>query len=273
VKPYLKFLAAVALAAILWFAYRHFFPPARKLVSYETLTINGFLDAESFVELRDRLMQSKAELKTFVVTASGGGDGEAALAIGTLLHRHNWDVEVVGTCASSCANFIFPAGKTKYLRRHALILFHGGPYQANLMEMAQAFDKASTNGMPTAAVTLGQANKEGTLNFTPKPSSDAQKEVRKFLSFVDSTAAVDWVLAMRGASDKFYQELGVNAVLPTYGQIGPHEAQYQSYKHGGFIYNLDSLRALGIRNIELKDGEWQPKGNADYPDVYEVTYP
>ena len=75
------------------------------------------------------------------------------------------------------------------------------------------------------------------------------------------------------ASDQFYQELGVNPLLGTYGQIGSYEPIYKSYKHDGFIYRLDSLRRLGLRNIELKDGEWHPERHPAYPAVYEVTYP
>jgi hypothetical protein len=30
---------------------------------------------------------------------------------------------------------------------------------------------------------------------------------------------------------------------------------------------------LGISNIELKQGEWQPERHPDYKEVYEVTYP
>jgi hypothetical protein len=30
---------------------------------------------------------------------------------------------------------------------------------------------------------------------------------------------------------------------------------------------------LGIRDIELKEGEWHPERHPDYKDVYEVTYP
>jgi len=61
--------------------------------------------------------------------------------------------------------------------------------------------------------------------------------------------------------------------LPEYGQIGGYESLYKSYKYDGFIYRLDSLRRLGIRNIELKEGEWHPERHPDYKDVYEVTYP
>ena len=274
VKTYLKILAAVVSFAILWLGYRFVFHPRDELVTFETLSIDGGrITSETFVQVRDRIVQSTAVKKTFVVKACEGGDGFAALAIGILLHRHNWDVEVVDVCPSSCAIYIFPAGKTKYLNQHSMLLFHGGPYQENLMEMAEKFDQGSkTNGVPAGSVTLGHANKEGTISFTPNKSI-ADQEVLEFLSITHVSTAVELVGKLRSASDQFYQELGINPLLATYGQVGDYEALYKSYKYGGFIYRLDSLRRLGIGNIELKEGEWHPERHPAYQEVYEVTYP
>ncbi|MBC8112872.1 MAG: hypothetical protein H7062_00690, partial [Candidatus Saccharimonas sp.] len=136
-KTYLKILAAVVSVAVLWLGYRYVLNPPDEGYDYETLTLSGGeMTAETFVEVRDRIVRSAADKKTFVVKESPGGNGFAALAIGILLHRHNWDVEVVGVCSSSCANWIFPAGKTKYLNSQSMLLFHGGPHQANSLEMA-----------------------------------------------------------------------------------------------------------------------------------------
>jgi hypothetical protein len=272
-KRFLIILGAIVSVAVLglgWGYLRHVrnFPGR-----CDTLTLDGDINSQSFIDSRDCLVRSEAAKKTFVVKESGGNDGKAALALGILIHRHQWDVEVVGVCASACANFIFPAGKTKYLHQNALLLFHGGPYQENMMQMAEEFDQRSkTGGTPVEAVTLGQKNKEGTLIFTPGISIEDQ-EVQEFLSITNYSSAVDFVSKMRTASDQFYQELGVNPVISTYGQIGSYEPTYQSYKYGGFTYRLDSLRRLGIANIELADGEWRPEGNPAYQDVYEVTYP
>jgi hypothetical protein len=272
VKTYLKILAAVVSVAILWLCSSYVRYVRDEPVRCDTLTLTGLINADTFVEARDCLVRSAAAKKTFVVKASGGGDGAAAMALGFLIHRHHWDVEVVDVCASACANWIFPAGKTKYLNQHSLLLFHGGPYQENMLEMAEKFDRESAmNGEPVGSVVLGQANKEGTITFSPHRSK-ADQEVRDFLSIADGSA-VEYLGKLKSASDQLYQELGVNPLLSTYGQIGGYEATYKSYKYGGFIYRQDSLRRLGIGDVELKEGEWHPEGHPDYQDVYEVTYP
>jgi hypothetical protein len=226
-----------------------------------------------FVDVRDRLVRSAAEKKTFIVKESVGGDGFAALAIGILLHRHHWDVEVVGLCPSSCASYIFPAGRTKYLNRQSMLLFHGGPHQANIPEMIDQLErKLAEHGPPVDPVKLGRENKEAVIDWNPTRSA-ADDAVLEFLSVDKDAPAVEKWRQFTKASDRFYRELGINPLLPDYGQLGRYEPSYKSDKYGGFIYRLDSLRRLGVGNIELKDGEWHPERHPDYRDVYEVTYP
>jgi hypothetical protein len=273
VKKTLKVLAVLASVAVLWIGYSYMRFLRDEADPCVPLTLNGDINSNSFTEARHCLVSATAAKKTFVVKQSGGGNGAAALALGILIHRHHWDVEVVGLCASSCANFIFPAGKSKYLHENALLVFHGGFYQENMMAMMEEFDRGTkTNGTPTEPVTLGQVNKEGTVTFSPDESKET-KEVRAFLGLPDASTAVERLAQLRIASDEFYQGLGINPVLPTYGQTGAYEPKYKSYEQRGFIYRLDSLRRLGVRNIELKDGAWHPERHPEFRDVYEVTYP
>jgi len=115
-------------------------------------------------------------------------------------------------------------------------------------------------------------NKENTITITPTETI-ADKELHEFLSMTNDSNLVEIIRGLRKASDQFYQEVGVNPSLSTYGQVGAYEPTYKSYKYLWFIYRLDSLRRLGISNIELKQGEWQPERHPDYKEVYEVTYP
>jgi hypothetical protein len=269
----MKILAVLVSVAFLWLCSMYVPYLRDEAVRCDRLTLNGSINSDTFVEARDCLVRSAAAKKTFVVKESGGGNGPAALALGILLHKYNWDVEVVDLCASACANFIFPAGKMKYLNSNSMLLFHGGFHQENLLEMADKLDHGvAVNGAPVDSGVLGHENKEGVVSFTAKKSA-ADEEVLEFLSMNNVSTSVEKVGRFRNASDQFYQELGINPLLPTYGQIGGYEPLYKSYKYGGFIYRLDSLRRLGIGNIELKNGEWHPERNPVYQDVYEVTYP
>ena len=273
-KKYLKILAALVSVAFLGLGYSYvLYLRDHPLHCSDTITITRRITAETFAETRDCLVRFKAAKKTFVVEDSEGGDGAAALAIGILIHRHNWDVEVANVCPSSCANWIFPAGKTKYLNSQSMLLFHGGPHQANWLEQGNKLEQMfAANGPPVDSVELGHKNKEGAITWSPDRSA-ADEEVLAFLSIDKDLPGVEKMIQFRIRSDQFYRELGVNPLLPEYGQIGGYEPLYKSYKYGGFIYPLDSLHRLGVRNIELKQGEWHPERHPAYPEIYEVTYP
>jgi ATP-dependent protease ClpP protease subunit len=278
-------LAAIAILGI-WLSNRH---SGTSDVVCDTLTLTGEIKPKIFFDAQDCLVRSKAKEKTFVITESIGGDWEAALAMGILIHRHGWNVEVVDLCASSCANFIFPAGKKKYLHADAMLLYHGGPHQKNMSEKYRAAEQAymahyasanssssatnSTSAADAAASPLHdpRARIEGSITFDDQGT--LRLKVREFLGVRDVSSADDLFAKLVAASDRFYEELGVNLLLPHYGQIGQYEPKYEAGEWGGFIYRLDSLAKLGVGNIDVKGGEWQPERHRDYTDVYEVTYP
>jgi len=285
VKTFLKILAALAAVVVLFLGWSY----ARYRQNeyrYCTLTLAGEISPETFVQFRECLVRAETPKKTFVVTGSGGGDNFSALALGILIHRHGWDVEIVDYCLSACATFIFPAGKTKYLHRQSMLMFHGGPHQENLLEQAKENDRrtsmnrartefvtlpqANEGAARTEFVTLARSNKENSVSVAP--ITPAYLEVHEFLSIpVGSTS--EEIIAWRKAADQFYEQLGITTSLPTYGQLGGYESTYKSGKYQGFLYRLDSLRRFGIDNVELKDGEWHPERHFLYPQVYEVTYP
>jgi hypothetical protein len=271
VKPYTKIACILAASTALvgvWLASVH---SEGNSDAGDPITLAGMITPDTFLALKDRLIHSSATNKTLVVTESGGGSWESALALGILIHQHGWNVEVVDLCASSCANFIFPAGKEKYLHDKALLLFHGGPHQENLLAKSIEVERAAMSGAPLEARDPGQERTEGHALIDEKGPQRLQ--VLEFLAIRNLATADEYVSKLTTASDRFYEELGVNVLLPTYGQTGGYEPTYKSHKYGGFMYRLDSLRRLGIRDIHLEDGEWHPERNPVYQDVYEVTYP
>jgi len=286
VKTYLKMLGALVSVIVLGLGVSFVLYLRDEALRCDTITLPGAITPETFVLVRECLVRSEAPKKTFVVTRSEGGDNFSALALGILIHRHKWDVEIVDYCLSACATFIFPAGKTIYLNQQSMVSFHGGPHQENLLAQAKTTDqRSSVNGARTEFVTrpaneigartefvtLGQADKENATSVAYK--TPAYLEVHKFLSIPDASTFVEKIGALRKAADQFYQELGVNPALSTYGQLGVYQPIYKSYKYQGFIYRLDSLRRFGLGNIELKEREWHPERHFLYPEVYEVTYP
>ncbi len=48
------------------------------------------------------------------------------MSIGDYIYKNGLSVDVRSVCASACANYIFPAGKKKYLDKDSYLLWHGG---------------------------------------------------------------------------------------------------------------------------------------------------
>jgi hypothetical protein len=70
---------------------------------------------------------------------SDGGDVQLGMDLGEWIIRNGLDVEIVDHCYSSCANYVFAAGRTKFLNPDSILLWHGGAHQPGLEEqLAQA---------------------------------------------------------------------------------------------------------------------------------------
>jgi hypothetical protein len=124
--------------------------PARVETSGDAIVFEGRIDAASsrrFVELaRDPAVKR-------VVITSRGGLVAPALDMADAIASRQLDVEVPVACWSSCANYIFPAGREKRLGHTRAIGWHGnmthvlwldqtGKGQWNAALMAEARDLA-----------------------------------------------------------------------------------------------------------------------------------
>jgi hypothetical protein len=60
-----------------------------------------------------------------LIITSGGGEVEAGIALGLWVYDHSLDIEVPEYCLSSCANYVFPAGRNKSIGAGAIVAWHG----------------------------------------------------------------------------------------------------------------------------------------------------
>ncbi len=56
----------------------------------------------------------------------------------------------------------------------------------------------------------------------------------------------------------FYEKIGVDQKITVYGQNGDYDEIANELMAIGWTYDLDTLRKMGVENIELIDGEWAP---------------
>jgi hypothetical protein len=89
----------------------------------QTLVFTGYI---TFGTANAFAAALKPETTTLVLD-SGGGLTTDGLEMGRLIHTRGLDVVVDGLCASSCANYLFTAGRHKTVLPGSYVGFHGDP--------------------------------------------------------------------------------------------------------------------------------------------------
>ena len=98
----------------------------------DALVFRGRIDARAAAEFIELLRDPK--VKRLVIT-SHGGLVSAALDMASAIHERQLDVEVPSVCYSSCANYIFPAGRHKLVGRLGAVGWHGN--MAHVLHLQQ----------------------------------------------------------------------------------------------------------------------------------------
>lgn len=96
--------------------------PPNISVTGATIRIEGPITAKTAQRFQEALA---AQTISRVQLNSGGGDVEPAIDIASAIFTNGLDVEVVGDCLSSCANYLFPAGNHKIISGPGVVGWHG----------------------------------------------------------------------------------------------------------------------------------------------------
>ncbi len=109
---------------------QHHSPAASVTLSTDgrDIVYNGTLQA-SAIEQVQTLYAAAKHKPTRLVINSNGGNSRLGMALGDFVHEKQLDIRVDGACMSSCANYVFPAARHKYLGERDALLWHGGALQ------------------------------------------------------------------------------------------------------------------------------------------------
>ncbi|MEQ6291638.1 hypothetical protein ACFPAG_13585 [Vogesella sp. GCM10023246] len=103
----------------------------------QTLQYDGPLLLPAIQQLEALYQRSAAKPRELLIN-SPGGDARLGLLLGYLVHGWGLDVRVREQCASACANYVFPAGRNKYLAAGSMLLWHGGALQPDWQAIIRA---------------------------------------------------------------------------------------------------------------------------------------
>lgn len=93
----------------------------------DTIVFNGPINAESATRFEAALQ--RGVFHRLRIT-SAGGDALAGMSIGLAVRRRNFDVVADRICASACAQYVFVAGRGKFIARDTFVAFHSSPTAA-----------------------------------------------------------------------------------------------------------------------------------------------
>lgn len=115
-----------------------------RLVFAGAITRNSYKLFAKYIE--------SGQISTLVI-ASGGGDVDAAIDIAEIVFERGLNVEVQVACISSCANYIFPAGRVKTISPGAVVGWHGNVTHLtylNQLDPRRADEAAKQSNLRTA---------------------------------------------------------------------------------------------------------------------------
>jgi hypothetical protein len=206
------------------------------------LVYAGSINEQGYTKLKNEYNQSLVRPTTLRISSSGGNE-QFGILMGRWVYENKLNVKVIKKCHSSCANYIFPAGNTKFLGKNALISWHGSSY----------FDGAIQGNIrlitEKAIVELRRKGKK----ITQKEEEEIALSVKKQFG--------EYAPAIKKNLTQFYQLIKVNPMLPNYGYYQHSLNTEDKYKR--FTYSLEGLGLMGLKNIVLLEGNWSPEFDDD----------
>lgn len=224
-------IAALSLAFLGWMYQLEAVEESKIKLTNGVLLIQGRLDPDLLAAFR-KIVATSDLRNVRVRLRSPGGNIYVGMAIGREIHRLNLDVEVDRRCSSSCANYLFTAGRRKYVQSTSHVQFHGGALQPDFVADARRLLAQGT------AWTSGLG--------IPDPESP-----RLLFGLADdfpfnSAAAIV-------AEKAFFDEIGVSELTPVYGQYGEYAAWFNDGIHDNFSYLPEDYARLGVTDVIVMD--------------------
>ncbi|WP_374407117.1 hypothetical protein [Hydrogenophaga sp.] len=208
--------------------------PAQVRVQGDTLYYTGNFSKASTAAFDAATAGLARGQLTRLVISSGGGDTVAGRHVGRWVRDMGLVVEVDVICFSSCADYVFPAGRARVIRSDAFVGWHGNEHQFELL--------AARRG-----TTLAQE----LARFAPAGISGEQRA-----AFVDEFLRS--IAVTRKDEAAFYASLGLDDTFAVcaVGDDLEKRPGYDGQKGWGF--SVADMERLGLRpTVYLGEGRYE----------------
>ncbi|HDY8066863.1 peptidase [Vibrio vulnificus] len=195
-------------------------------IANDVIYYKGVLSPEGN-DLAFELYENAKEKPTTLVITSDGGDIMLGIELGEWIYNNKMSVEVNDYCLSSCANYVFPSGKIKYISNRAIIGFHGGA-------TSKMFDMSEIDDM-----------------LFSLPKKEREEEKRRLLSDMQR-----YLKTAKAKEKEYFQKIKVNQTITTLGQDEKYSI-YDTNRYSGWTYVPDDYTKLGVHNVIVKSPPWK----------------
>jgi hypothetical protein len=208
--------------------------PALVRVQGDTLYYTGNLSKASSAVFDAAVAGLRRGQLTRLVISSGGGDTVAGRHVGRWVRDMALVVEVDIICFSSCADYIFPAGRARVIRADAFVGWHGNERQFEVL--------AARRGVGLA---------DELARFAPREVTPEQRAA--FVQVLMQSIAVT-----RPDEAAFYAQLGLNDAFAVcaVGDVLEKRPGYAGQIGWGF--SLADMARLGLTHtVYLGEGRYE----------------
>lgn len=201
--------------------------PFRIISSGKIITFEGAIAPGAATELAERLNEDGATSIETIAITSAGGDSSEGIQVGRIIYSRHLNVEVKKYCNSSCAQYIFVAGRNKYVDPGSIVSFHVSPISLYIELSLSGYIESNHSLSQAAAEDISYYNEIG----------------------VDPNILV--------AGRKWLDPICVN-IDERYPNNSPRRYNVR-WHYAGFVVNAEDIRRAGVHNIK---GFW-PKSQAE----------
>lgn len=196
------------------------------------------------------LYEEASPKPTAIVIESIGGAAGAAMKLGMWMLDHELDVSVDTYCYSSCANYVFLAGRNKFLAPRASIMWHGGVTQPiNRTELEHLLDDML-----------------GALDDDARAAVLAERPRERLLEQMEMSK-----LELIARETQFFERIGVDQRITVLGHLFERELLALEHDYSGWDLSIEDLEKLGVKHIQVTGGEaWLPQPARDDVLVYRI---
>lgn len=214
---------------------RYINKPARVTIRGDAIIFKGPISEINNQKLFKAFKEARNSPTSLRIT-SGGGSVEAGLELGEWVLENQLNVHIPRICASSCANYVFTAGKEVTLDSTAVVFWHGSPTMDDLV----------------AGTPAEQARRDG-----------VEKSLQQMKPGL--TDPHGYWNEVRVRNRRFFRNVGIDPVITMLSFVADESSLEKitdaaSWTQYGAYISIEDMKYFGVNHVRVKgEKAWAPE--------------